>query len=151
MSSILYVASEWIFTKGGFMGTATEQPRLKVSWISAVCLILLRNLARGKRCGHRDVAEELKQLKDANLRFSDLGLRAAPGGFMSEDALFWLWELYPMGYYKGDPHATGLILTDNGRKFCEEIVREEAEKNPEEFQSVAKALEADTLAISIIS
>lgn len=122
---------------------ANGKARLKVGWVSVVCLILLINLKRGLKCNHRGIAERFMRLSDSGMRFSDLGLRKAPGGFMSEDVLAWLWQLYPMGYYRGNPHADGLILIEEGKKFCEEVVAEETKRNPKEFRSVETALEND--------
>jgi hypothetical protein len=88
----------------------------------------------------RDISDIFFNLKQRGFRFRDLGLRKIPGGYYSEDVEGFVGQLLSLGYAR---QRSPIKLTENGRKFCEAIVREEnnqleVAKLREELESISQ-------------
>jgi len=115
----------------------------------AIALILHRATRGALKQGPfiRDVSQLLYRLRERGIRFRDLGLRRIPDGFYSEDVETFVGQLLSMGYAT---QRSPIRLKEKGVALCEEIVKEETERNKDEVEKLGKVVdeELSTLAAS---
>jgi hypothetical protein len=112
----------------------------KVDKASAIAFVLLRTAKPGQPGGPyiRDVSGVLYELKQVGFRLKNLGLRAIPGGYYSEDVEMFLGHLLSMGYAT---QRSPIKLTAEGELFCREILDEEANANRTELADLERAVD----------
>ncbi len=117
-----------------------EQLYSKVDKASAIALALINTAKPGQPAGPliKDISELLYELRQEGFRFKNLGLRAIPGGYYSEDVETFVGQLLSMGYAT---QRSPIKLTPEGEQFCNEILEEEANVNRDDLASLQKAVE----------
>jgi len=118
----------------------TNRVYSSVDKASAIAAVLLRTAKPGEHTGPyiREVSGVLYELRQRGLRLRNLGFRAIPGGYYSEDVEMFLGHLLSLGYAT---QRSPIKLTPEGQQFCMEILDEEANANGRELANLEKAVD----------
>ncbi len=107
---------------------------------AAIALVLKRSVQlQTKEWPYiRDISRLLYELRGKGFRFRDLGLRAIPGGYYSEDVETFVGQLLSMGYAT---QRSPIRLEEKGVELCDDILGAEAQAKREELERLQKALD----------
>jgi hypothetical protein len=108
---------------------------------SAAAIALVVRAAAQRRSAEwpyiRDISRLLFELRQKGFRFRDLGLRRIPDGYYSEDVETFVGQLLSMGYAT---QRSPIMLEEKGKELCDEILKEQGEKNSEQLHRLEAAL-----------